>query len=90
MTNSLPTVEQANLDQFWNVIRQLDPELYLIKIALSETKVNPEIIPRVIRNISNLYTGTGFGRIQIFMQKRIITAIKGEESDLLDLEAAKD
>ena len=79
--NSLPTVEAANLDQYWDVIRRLDPELYLIKIALKETGLNPMLIPKIIRTIGNLAFGTGYGKVQIFMQARVVTQVKGEESD---------
>lgn len=89
MHNSLPTVDQANLQQFWNVIRSLDPELYLIKVALHETKVNPIIIPKIVRALANLAYGTGHGKIQIFMQDGVITQIKPEESSIVNVETIK-
>ena len=88
--NGLPTVEEANLDQYWGVVRTLDPELYLIKIALQETGVNPSVLPRVIRSLGNMAFGTGYGKVQVFMQKRVITQIKGEESDEVNQEALID
>lgn len=88
--NSLPTVEQINLDNYWDVIRRLDPELYVIKIALSETGINPIIIPKIIRAISNLAIGTGYGKVQIFIQAKVVTQVKGEESDEVNLEAIID
>lgn len=78
--NSLPTIKQTNETQYLEVIRRLDPELYLIKIALEETKVDPGIIPHIIRSLYNLSVGTGYGKVQIFMQNRVITQLKGEES----------
>jgi len=82
--NSLPTTEAANLERYWEIIRKLDPELYLIKLALKETGVNPMIIPRFIRQIANLTLGTGYGKIIIYIQKKIVTNIEGLESDKLD------
>lgn len=84
---SLPTVEEANLEKYYDVIRQLDPELYMIKIALEETKINPLVLPKVIRQLSNLAMGTGYGKVQIFMARGTITQIKGEESDEFNDEA---
>ena len=75
--DSLPTVESANLDRFWDVIRKLDPELYLIKIALQETGVNPMVLPKVVRQISNLWIGTKFGKVTIYMQNGKVTTIEG-------------
>ena len=79
--NSLPSTEAANLESYWDVIRRLDPELFLIKIALEETGVNPIIIPKFIRALANLAYGTGYGRVQVFMQNGVVTQIKPEESN---------
>ncbi len=88
--NSLPTVEQANLEAYWNVVRSLDPELYLIKIALKETGVNPMIVPQIIRSIGNLSIGTGYGSVRVFMQARVVTHVKGEETVELNKQAVVD
>ena len=88
--NSLPTIDQINQLNYLEVIRRLDPELYLIKIALDETNVNPMIIPKIIRTIGNLTIGQGYGKIQIFMQAKLITQIKGEESVEVNEEAVID
>ena len=82
--DSLPTTEQANLDNYWEIVRKLEPEFYLIRVALKETGVNPMIIPKVIRALGNLAVGTGYGKIQVFMQRTVVTQIKGEESDELN------
>jgi len=84
---SLPTVEKANLKKYWDVVRRLEPEYYLIRIALEETNVNPLILPRVIRAIANLHLGTKYGKITLFMQNGKITMIDGQESDKIDEEA---
>ena len=78
--NSLPTIDQVNAENLLTVVRTLDPELYMIKIALEETNVNPLIIPKIIRTLGNLVLGTGYGKVQIFMQASIVTQIKPEES----------
>ena len=81
---SLPTVEAVNLEAYWDVVRSLDPELYLIKVALQETGINPMILPRVIRSLANLSYSGGYGKIQIFMERGVCTQIKGEDSDLVN------
>jgi len=85
--NSLPTEEKANIEKYWEVIRQLDPELYKLKILLNEFRVNPVILESVIKSISNLAYGSGYGKIQIFMQNRKITNVKPEESNEVNEEA---
>lgn len=81
---SLPTIDRVNLQNYLEVVRKLDPELFLIKIALIESGVNPMIVPQIIRAIGNLAIGTGFGRIQIFMQAKVITNIKPEENVVIN------
>lgn len=88
--NSLPTIEKTNKNSYLEVVRKLDPELYLIRIALDETSVNPMIVPAIIRTIGNLSMGTGFGKIQIFMQARVITNIKPEENVTINEKAVLD
>ena len=88
--NSLPTIERVNITNYLEVVRKLDPELYLIKIALHESGLDPMIMPAIIRSIGNLALGTGYGKIQIFMQSKIVTQIKGEESVEINLKAYKE
>lgn len=79
-----------NEDKYWEVLSKLDPDLYLIKVALVETGLNPRIMPRIIRSIANLAYGDGYGKVQVFMEKKVITSVKGEEWDKLDLPAMED
>ena len=90
MNTSLPTIEQVNIKNYLDVVRKLDPELYLIRLALDESGVNPSIIPQIIRTIGNLSMGTGHGRIQIYMQARVITNIKPEENVMINEKAVID
>ena len=48
---SLPTIERANIESYWEIVRQLEPEFYLIRMALQETDVNTMVLPKVIRGI---------------------------------------
>jgi hypothetical protein len=48
------------------------------------------LLPKVIRAISNLDTGTGYGRVSIYMSNHKITQIKTEESDQINDDATID
>lgn len=87
---SLPTTEQANIDKFNDVVRRLDPELYLIKLALKESGVNPLVIPKIIRAMANLATGTGYGKVQVIMESRVIKQVIGEEKTQVNEKAIVD
>lgn len=78
---SLPTIDEAtnNREKYLEVLKSLDPDLYTIKIALEETGVNPDIIRHVIRALGNLTIGAGYGKVQIYMQAKIVTDIEATE-----------
>lgn len=76
---SLQTIEQTNGENLLEAIRLLDPELYLIKIALLETGINPLVLVHVVRSLGNLTFGAGYGKVQIYMQAKVVTDIEATE-----------
>ena len=87
---SLPTIDQVNEQNLEMVIKTLDPQLYMIKIALDETGIDPMIVPHIIRVLGNLTLGAGYGHVRIYMQARAITDIESTEKVKIDREAVKD
>lgn len=77
-------IEEENQARYLEILSQIDPELWLIKMALVETRLNPTFIPKIIRAISNLLIGSGYGIVKIFMKARIIKQIDSNESVVLD------
>ena len=82
--DSLPSVESANLEQYWNIVRKLEPDFYHIRYLLEQTGVNPSILSKVIRGISNMAIGAGYGRVIIYMRNKQITSVETAEEDKLD------
>lgn len=80
-----PTIQQTNAERYLELIQTFDPDLYLTKQALLETGVNPLLLPRIIRGMANIAHGTGYGKVQIFIENRKVSQIKPEESDQVDL-----
>lgn len=78
---------ENNVEKYMTLIQAVDPELYDIKLALMETGVNPIVIPIIIRSISNLFYGTGHGKVQVFMQAGRITSVNPEERLKVDVDA---
>lgn len=85
--DSLSTIERSNTDNFMEQLRKFDPELYVIKIALLESGLNPAILPKLIRAIGNMALGTGYGKVQVIMQRTVVTQILGEESSQVNEKA---
>jgi hypothetical protein len=72
---------ETNIDRYMVLVKTLDPELYAIKVALLDTKVNPDFLPEVIRSISNICYGTGYGNVKVSISNRKIAQIAATESD---------
>lgn len=85
-----PDNDKINQEQFMIVLRMVDPELYLIKMALLETKLNPLLLTHIMRAVGNLLIGTGYGTIKIYMQAKRINNIVGEEKTQIDDETTID
>jgi len=83
--------EQENNEKiFYDALRKIDPELYIIKIALNEyPEVPPMVIPKFIKALGNLMIGEGYGNVQTFVQERVVTQIKGQETILVNERSIK-
>lgn len=82
-------IDKQNHEKYLEVLRTLDPDLYMIRVALQETNINPQILPRIIRSLGNLNIGTGYGEVTILVKSRTVTQIKGNESDVLNMPVDK-
>ena len=93
--SSLPTVQQEpyerekdnNNGKAEEVFDSLFPEIELprgdifkILSFLQETKVNAQILPRVIRGVYNLTVGTGKGQVIIHVQGETVN-VQTRETD---------
>ena len=82
-------ISKINEEQYFNNLKILDPEVYMIKVALEETEIDPMIITHVIRSLGNLTLGAGYGKVQIYMHAKIVTNIESTEKVKLDGEAVE-
>ncbi len=94
--NSLPTivenvydVEKNNNDKkmielfsvlFPDINHALVYDLAKIASYIQETKVNPELLPRVVRGVHNILIGTGKGQVVLHVQKTM-TNVSVRETD---------
>lgn len=73
-----------NDNKYLEVIKKADPELYMIKVSLEETGIDPMVVVHVIRALGNLTYGHGYGRVQVYMQAKVITNIESTEKIKID------
>lgn len=83
---------QANNKRVADMFQQMFPGLdmpyeyvYELLQYLSETKVNAQILPRVIRGVNNIVMGTGKGQVIVHVQKEIMNVSIRETDDELQV-----
>jgi hypothetical protein len=87
---SFPTISASRLyDPEWEFMKEVDPEMYEVKEMLEATKINPKVLPNIIRALAGIAWGTGYGKVQIFIENRQVSQVKPEESDRVDAPALK-
>ena len=85
--NSLASIAHHNTQIFWDMAKQLDPEFFLLRRTLQETKINPMILPKFLRSVFNVAVGTGYGKITLYMENGKVTMIEGTEKDRVEANA---
>lgn len=80
-------IEQNNAQAFYVMLAKVNPELYIIAKTIEDTQVNAAILPSIIRAVSNIAYGTRFGEVKIHIRDGVVTHVKPEESDELQLPA---
>lgn len=56
-------------------------DIYQILLFLEETKVNAQIVPKVIRGIHNIVIGTGKGQVIVHVQGELMNVSMREETE---------
>ncbi len=70
---------QANEEKFLEMLKIADPELYQLKVALAISHLNPMILIPIIKTLGNLMLGSGHGKLEVFMQAKMIKNVIGQE-----------
>ena len=77
--------QENNKRVFYEMLSKIDPELYLVKVYLDQfPEVPASILPKYIRALGNILMGEGYGNVQTFISKRVVTQIKGQETTLVN------
>jgi len=86
---SISEFELENNEFFMDNLAILDPELWRVKSHLLDTGVNPDVLPSIIRALSKIDGGSGWGRVIIEVREHRVIKCDGVESNLVDLEIGK-
>ncbi len=71
--------DKTNEEKFLEMLKIADPELYQLKVALAISHLNPMILIPIIKTLGNLMLGSGHGKLEVFMQAKMIKNIVGQE-----------
>lgn len=76
---------EANNSIYLDALRQIDPVLFEIKQTLSELNINPSILPSVIKSLSQINTGSGWGKVEIEVRDKKVIKCRGVDEKLLEI-----
>jgi len=85
MKKSEIDLEKQNEELFWSKLEELDPFLFELRVFLKEYQIHPAIIPKILRHLLIVDSGSGFHTIEIIMKEHKLKIIKGAYTDLVDL-----
>ncbi len=74
---------KRNEEVFMRQIKQVKPEWFVLLDLLEKTGVNPLILWKLVRHLSNIANGSKYGNITISVENGVVTFVRGEESDRL-------
>ncbi len=80
-------LNKSNEEQFLILLEQVDPELYQLKVALAISHLNPQILIPIIKTLCNLMLGSGHGKLEVYMQAKIIKNVTAQENIKIEQEA---
>ncbi len=72
---------------FKEMVRTMRPEIFVLMDVLDQTRVNPMVVFKFIRQIKNLAEGSKWGSVEAIMEKGIVRSIRGIDHDKLNEEA---
>ena len=73
--------QSQNESVFNEMLRKIRPDLWVISDILNETGINYLVLLKVIRQLSNLSLGTGYGTVTVSVENGTVTFVRGEDSD---------
>ena len=71
--------DKTNEEKFLEMLKIADPELYQLKVALAISHLNPMILIPIIKTLGNLMLGSGHGKLEVFMQAKMIKNVVAQE-----------
>ena len=74
----------SNEDTFNRMLKKIRPDIWVLMDLVDETKINPYILLKVIRQLKILSMGTGYGQVSINVEDGVVRFVRGEESDKLN------
>ncbi len=75
---------KKNEEVFMRQIKQVKPEWFVLLDLLEKTQVNPLILWKLVRHLSNIASGNRYGTITISIENGVCTFLRGEESDRIN------
>lgn len=89
MPKDVPKSEEEihNEQVFYQQLRNIRPDIFIIMDILDRTQVNPLVLVKFMRQIRNIATGSRWGTVEAVMEDGIIRVIRGTDTDKVNQQA---
>jgi hypothetical protein len=75
---------ENNMEVFKKLVKEVRPDIYVLMDIIDQTKINPFILVKYMRQLNNIAIGNKYGSVTTQIENGVVTFIRGEESDKLN------
>lgn len=76
--------QEVNEKAFFEILKQISPELYVLNKILHQEKLSPSVFYKVARQLVNINSGTKYGDIHILIENGVVRFVNGTEKDKVE------
>lgn len=78
-----------NNNQFMEMLKAVRPDIFVLIDMVDDRGFDPYIMLKIIRQISNIAIGSGYGQVVISIEKGVVRFVRGEDVDKIELPVFK-
>ncbi len=77
--------QRVNNQLFMDTLKKVRPEIWVLADIIDQTGINPFILWKIAYHLNNIAIGNKYGQVTVHIEKGVVTFIKGEESDKVNM-----
>ncbi len=73
-----------NKQIFYELVKKLRPDVYVLMDLLDATGVNPFVLYKVIRQLNNIAIGSGWGEVTVLINNKKVIRVAGQDTEKMN------